>query len=1020
MKITRFAVDRPVTTTMLFLGLVFFGILSYKKLAVNLMPDLKLPYVIVNTVNIGATPEEIESEITDKIEKEVISINNLKEIKSYSMDNISMLTIQFNMSKDPDKALTEVKEKLDLVIPDLPREAEKPLVYSYNPNETPILNLIVSGEKSAKELFDYTDKILKNRLLKINGVSKADLSGGEVREIKVLADTRRMYEVQMNITDVASTLKAINAKMSAGDFSNKHIQFAAETNNKFRSVNDVRNSYITAPSGPTKLTDFALVVDSVKRVKTKSSFFDIPNNKRYKNIVNIGIMKKSSANAVLVAEEVKKFVEEISDELPEGIKISIPYDSSKYVKSSVDDALMNVILGILLTGLILVFFVGDIRTSIIVSISIPISLISTFIIMKAINASLNMLTLMSFSVAIGALISNSIVVIENIMRLKKTGMTIKEAAINGTQEVTMSVIASTGTNLVVFLPIASMSSIAGAFFKEYALTITAATVFSLIVSFMLTPMLTTVVFRKDKEPGRFARFMDRLFGKLEDRYERSLARLIAKVWRPIVLFIAMFGVFILSTGLLSSIGFEFEPQEDNGNIYIGFECVAGTSINENARIISLVNEKISKHKEVKAIISNVGIKNEFTKGSNVAKITVTLVGKDKREISNADLAEIIYDEINEIPEIIPFVSTKDSDDGAPLSFTLQSDNMQKLIEANNIVDSIMRSVPGLLNYESNFRQGNKIIDIKPKQRLLAELGISPVELAMAIRGNINGIKAGVYKDNGKEYDIMVSYPENQINSIEKIKQIPFFVNGKTYTVEQLGDLSYKNSQAQILHVDKEKTVEFSVIPNKDVVANVAQDNIKEALATVELDSSIRFNWSGNIKELDNTVTDMIVTFLIAMMLMYMLLASLLENFWHPVIIFTTVPMAMIGVFLFMYLGGTTMNIMSLMAIITLLGLVVNDSILIHDYTEQLKNRGIKLKEATLTAGKTKMKTVIMTTIAIIAGMLPNALGIGDAGAEYRTPMAVVTIGGIITSTILTLYVIPSLFYIIKRRKVKNQ
>ncbi len=1019
MKITRFAVDRPVTTTMLFLGLVFFGILSYKKLAVNQMPDLKLPYVIVNTVNVGATPEEIESEITDKIEKEVISINNLKEIKSYSMDNISMLTIQFNMSKNPDKALTEVKEKLDLVIPDLPREAKKPLVYSYNPNEAPILNLIVSGEKSAKELFDYTDKVLKNRLLKINGVSKAVLSGGEVREIKVLADTRRMYEVQMNITDIASTLRAINAKMSAGNFSNQHMQFAAETNNKFKSVNDVHNSYITSPHGPLKVGDFAYVADSVKRIKTKSSFFDISNNKQYKNIVNIGIMKKSSANAVLVAEEVKKFVEEISAELPEGIKISIPYDSSKYVKSSVDDALMNVILGIILTGLILVFFVGDIRTSIIVSISIPISLIATFIIMKAINASLNMLTLMSFSVAIGALISNSIVVIENIMRLKKTGIPIKKAAINGTQEVTMSVIASTGTNLVVFLPIASMSSIAGAFFKEYALTITAATVFSLIVSFMLTPMLTTVVFRKDKEPGRFARFMDKMFAKLENRYERSLAKLIAKVWRPIALFIAMFGVFILSTGLLSSIGFEFEPQEDNGNIYIGLECVAGTSLNENARIISLVNEKISKHKEVKAIISNVGIKNEFSKGSNVAKITVTLVDKDKREISNADLSEIIYDELNTIPEIIPFVSTKDSDDGAPLSFTLQSDNMQKLILANNIVDSLLRDVPGLLNYESNFRQGNKIINIKPKQRLLAEIGINPIELAMAIRGNINGIKAGVYKEDGKEYDIMVSYPEHQINSIEKIKQIPFFINGNTYTVEQLADLRYKNSQAQILHVDKEKTVEFSIIPNKDVVANEAQNNIQEAIAKVELDKSVRFSWSGNIKELGNTVTDMIITFLIAMLLMYMLLASLLENFWHPVIIFTTVPMAMIGVFLFMYLGGTTMNIMSLMAIITLLGLVVNDSILIHDYTEQLKAKGIKLMEATLTAGKTKMKTVIMTTIAIVAGMLPNALGIGDAGAEYRTPMAVVTIGGILTSTILTLYVIPSLFYIIKKRKIKN-
>ena len=1001
---------------MLFLALVFFGILSYQKMAINLMPDLKLPVVVVNTIHVGATPEEIESEITDKIEKEVVSLNNLKLMQSYSMEDNSLLIIQFDMKKDPDKALAEVKEKLDLVIPSLPKEAEKPLVMAYNPNEEPILHLAVSGSKSAKELYDWTDRVLKEKLLKIDGVSKADLSGGEVREIKLLADKRRLYEVQMNLTDVAALVNSINAQVSAGDFSNQHRQMAIETGNKFQAVSDISESYISTMSGPLRIGDFCHVVDSAKNLKSKSIYFDGEHQQKHDNVVMIGVMKKSSANGVQVAQAVKETVAALQGELPDGITLGIPYDSSKYIESSVNDALTNVVLGILLTGFILLFFLGDFRTTIIVSISIPVSLIATFVVMRGINASLNMMTLMSFAVAIGALISNSIVVIENILRLRKEGIPIKEAAVKGTQEVMMAVIASTGTNLVVFLPVAMMGSMVGAFFKEYALTISAATVFSLVVSFMLTPMLTSVIFAKDRKPGKFSQRMDRFFSRLENRYERSLSNLIAKRWRPWALFGVMFVVFVASTGLLSRIGIEFEPKEDSGVVNVELEMVSGTSIRESGKIVSEVIDKIAKHKEVKAVFGTAGQKNTFSSGTNLANIMVTLLPKKDREISNADLAEIIHIELSQIPEIIPFVSTSESSQGAPLSFTLKANDIEDLATANKTAKAVLKNVDGLLNFESTYREGKQILHIEPRTHLLAQLGTNSMELGMVVRSCVNGIKAGVLKEQGKEYDIVVSLPEDQINSIEKIKQVPVFIDGQTYTIEQLASMSFKNSQSQILHIDKQKTIEFSLIPDKGVAMNVAQENILKALEDAGIPEAVTFEWSGSAKEMDDTMDDMLITFGIALLLMFMLLASLLENFWHPVIIFTTVPMAMIGVFIFMWIAGTTMNIMSLMAIITLLGLVVNDDILIHDYTEQLREKGLKLREATLKAGKTKMKTVIMTTVTIIAGMLPNALGIGDAGAEYRTPMAVVTIGGILLSTVLTLYLIPSLFFVIRNKK----
>ncbi len=1017
MKITEFSVNRPVTTSMLFLALVFFGIVTYHKLSVNLMPALNLPAMAIATDYYGTTPEEVETELTEPIEEELATLSGLKLLQSYSMANSSLIFVQFNQGKDPTEALNEVKTKVDQVVPFLPKEAEKPLVQTFDFKDAPVLDLVVLSDGSASELFDITDKTIKDRLSRIEGVSKVDLSGGEVREIKVLSDKKTMYEIGMNLSDVSDYLNSVNTKLSGGDFVNNQRQFSIETNNRFSNVEEIRNSRIPTSAGVQKLSDIAQVIDTVKKIKSRTILSDFENERSYTQVIGLAIRKNTSANAVRVARDVKALIPELQEELPDNIQIIVPFDSSEYVESAVDDALMNVALGILFTGIILYFFLNDLRNTIIVSISVPVSLIGTFIAIRFFDGSLNMMTLMSFSVAIGALISNSIVVLENIVRLREEGLDIKEAAVQGTREVMMAVIASTGTNLVVFLPIANMTSITGAFFKEYALTISAATVFSLIISFMLTPMLASVLLKKEKRPSRFSQMMMRFFEWLEDAYERSLRRLISSRRNPVILFSVMFIFFLISTGLLPQIGFEFEPQEDNGDVFLELEMPPGTAISRSTALMQQVEGIISQHAEVKTMLTSIGAKNSFTVGTNFANAAIRLYPKEAREISNVEFAEIISRELDEIPEIIPFVSTVSSEDGAPIQFTLQSKDQDNLLFANEMVLNVLNGVDGLLNYESSARQGNPIIRMKPDQRLLAELGINPFDLAAAVRAAISGVKATVLKERGNGYDVRISYPEDQVNSIAKIEELPIFTSQAVYTIGQLVEVAYESSQAQILHLDKQKTVEFSANPAPDVISGDIRNRIDQAVRHLELPPGVSFQWAGNAKELDQTLDDMIITFTIALVLMYMLLASLLENYWHPIIIFTTVPMAMIGVFLFMYMGGQTMNIMSLMAIVTLLGLVVNDDILIHDYTEQLMHRkGMLLKEATLLAGRKKMKTVIMTTVAIIAGMLPNALGFGDAGAEYRTPMAVVTIGGMITSTILTLYLIPSLFYIIRTKK----
>ncbi len=1022
MRITKFAIERPVTTSMLFLALVIFGMMTYYSLAVNLFPELKLPVISVTTYKVGTTPEEIEKEITDKIEKELSTLSGLKELKSYSMPDVSQITVQFQHGIDADVALNEVKSKLDLVIPDLPREAERPLVQKFKLSDIPVIDIVVSSDQlSPNQLFDYAERELKERLSQLEDVSNVILSGGEQREIRILVDKAAMHDLEMNVPDVSDFMRTTNIQVSGGDYRNADRVSSIEVGAKFQSVDDIAEVPIITRHGTKLIKDLATVVDTVKDNKGKALYYDVKGDQKYGNIVSLSIMKATDANSVRVARDVKEFIEEIRPGLKAGVAVSIPFDTSEYVESSVDDALVNIVLGILITGIILFFFLNDIRTTLIVSISIPVSLLGTFMAISSFEGSLNMMTLMSFSVAIGALVSNSIVVIENIIRLKNEGMEIKQAAFQGTREVMMAVIASTGTNLVVFLPISMMTSITGAFFKEYALTISAATIFSLIVSFMLTPMLASILLKKQRPIGRISRLAIKFFDRLEKVYERSLTALLSRRRNPLLLFGFMMVIFISSFGLLNSIGFEFEPQEDDSEVYVEMEMPSGTAVDRSEELVQWVEGEIGHFDEVKAVLTIIGKKNESTTGPNFANARIKLLPKEERTISDVEFAQLLEDRLKVMPEIQSTVSAVSTDDGAPIQFFVKSDSREDLEKSNEIIKELLQKVDGILNFETSLRPGNPLIRFEPDSRLLADLGLSPLQLSQTIRNAVNGSKVSVYKERGKEYDIVLSYPNDQVNSVDKIRAIPVFTEQGSYSVGQLAKVHYETSAAQIQHDYKTRTVEFTANLTPGALQGDVQAKINALMAKTELPSSATFAWAGNVKELNEATVDMTITFFIAFLLMYMLLASLMENFWHPIIVFTTVPMAMIGVFVFMYFFGATMNIMSLMAIVTLLGLVVNDDILIHDYTEQLMHKKkLNIYRATILAGKTKMKTVIMTTVAIIFGMLPNALGIGDAGAEFRTPMAIVTIGGMITSTILTLYLIPSLFYLIRSRKKGSQ
>lgn len=1021
MKITKFAIDRPVTTTMLFVALTFFGILAYRSVGVNIMPKVNSPTVTVTTVLPGASPEELEKNVTEKIEKEISGLGNLKRVISYSMENVSTVQAEFRSSKNENEAVNEIKEKVEVAMAEMPQSIERPVIQKSNISDVPVLTIVMTGNKSGNELYDLADKKLKNMFTRINGVTKIDIVGGEKREIKVLADMRRAAELGLDLTQAGRAIQAANTKLPGGTYDNDGMNFSIETGREAGSPEEIERLMIPHRSYPLSVREFAVVSDSVKRPVNKSTFQDLQNEIYYDNVVTMMIRKEPNANGVKVARAIKEKLPQFEQELPEGVRLSVPFDESEFTESSVDDAILNVILGILLTGLILFLFIGDYRTVIIVSISIPISLIASFIVLKQLNATLNMMTLMSFAVSIGALISNSIVVIENIIRLKNKGMPIKQAAIEGTSEVTMAVIASTGTNLVVFLPMAMMTSMIGAYFVEYALTISVATVFSLLVSFTLTPMLASVLLKKDLKGNKFTHTLDRFFERLSDRYGRSLEKLIARKRRGVTLFVGMMLVFIASFGLLKFIDFDFMPKEDMKVVFVEVELPAGSSLETSGKHAKRIDQIVMQHPEVVAIQTLIGEKGTMSKGTNLLKIKLLLTPPDQREISNYKLAEVLKKQLDSLPDVKPLVSANGIEGGLPVAFLVQSENHDDLKKASAKIEAELAKLKGISGIESNNRNGNRLVRVLPREEVVSRLNLTAYDVAAAINSAVNGIKIGVYKEQGKEYDITISFDGEDVDGIDKVKNIPVIFSGQQYTVEQLADISYGISQAQIYHVNSLPTIEFGIMPEDGVSDMEMQNRIGRLMEEVDVPNSVMMKWAGMAEDLDESMRDMAFTLILSIVLLYMLMASLLENFWHPFLLLTTLPMAMIGVLALIFASGSTMNMLSLIAIITLLGLAVNDSILIYDYNRQLLDRGESLHSATIQSAKTKLKTVIMTSVAIAIGTLPNALEFGaGAGAAYRTPMALVTIGGIITSTILTLYVVPSLFYMVKNRRKSKE
>ena len=1024
MFLAKIATHRPVLTTTIILVFILFGVSAYLSLNLDTFPEVKVPYVTITTIYPGAGPKEVESLITKRIEDEISTISGIERILSFSMDNSSIIIIEFKLGKDVDVANREVKDQVDKILYKLPGDAKKPIIQKLDIQAFPIIDLIVYGNVSPVELYEFCDKTLKDRISQVPGVANVDIVGGQERAIKVELDSRVAYENSISLPQLVQILKANNIDLPGGTFQTGNNEISVRLKGEYPTIEQLKNLRIPTFFGLKKLEQIARISDTGKVVRQRAIFFNHPRNIESENVVHLSIVKAADANAVKVSDAISQILPEIEKSIPKGIKIEKVQDQTDFTRATFNDTMSNIYLGVIFTGLVLFLFLFSLRTTFIVALSMPVSIISAFILFKAFGLTLNILSLMGISVSLGVLVANSVVVLENIFRFKNTGYTLKDAAYFGTKEVTVAVLASTLTNLIVFLPIANMSSLVGFFLKDLALAATFTTLFSLFISFTLTPMLASLMLlpKQEKETA-FTRLYNKIDSSINNIYKNLLTKILARKRNSVILVVSSFAAFIITFVLIApNVGLEFIPQVDAGLIQIQIELPENSNLQTTSQKVKEVIEKIKQHNEIIAIVANIGKKDNINTGSNMASIDVKLSDASERETTINEMVDRINSELDSITNIKTIVKVGDVIPGGqyPIQFYFLGQDIDTLEYYKNIIVENLKNVNGLINFDNSSRKGKPEITITPRREILPEIGLTLVDLAYTIRGAVDGIEATTFRESGNEYDIVVTLSDYDVDLPEKIGNIPIITQMGTFRLNQIANIELSSSVANVLHLDKYKSIQFTGTNAPGVPLGVVTSEIERRLSKLNLPKGYTFKWAGYTKFMKDMFKDMLRAFVIATVLTYLLLSAILESFMQPLYIMATLPLGLIGVLLSLPLTGTTYNLASLMGIIMLIGIVVNNAILILDYTNQLvREKDYNVKDALIEAGTVKLKPQIMSSFALILGMLPMALQIGEAGREFRAPLGIVSIGGLITSTFLTIFVIPAVYYIFSKGRRKE-
>jgi hydrophobic/amphiphilic exporter-1 (mainly G- bacteria), HAE1 family len=1012
----RMAVERPVLTTMLVVMSLVLGLFGFSRMQTDLFPEVEFPFVTVATVYPGAGPEEIETQVTDRMEEAVSSLAGIRTLRSFSQENVSIVLIEFDLGVNPDQAAIDVRDRIEAVRGLLPTEVESPVVQKFDLGALPVMNLALSGPQTTDALFELADEELRERFSRVDGVASVQIVGGRAREVEVLVSAERLEAYGMTLPDVIGLIQAENVSVPSGRIAEARADVPVRVVGEYRSVRELEELRLLLAEGQVvRLGDIAQI---------REGFEDVTQVARFNGdaAVSISIQKRSDANPVNTARGVREEIARMQRTLPPGTQITVVRDGSEFIESSIRDVLWNLLIGIILTTLVLFLFLHSWRGTIIAAAAMPVTIIATFLLMDAAGFTLNVMTLMALSITVGILVTNTIVVLENIYRHLDLGEEPAGAARKGTSEIAVAVAASTLTNLVVFTPIAFMEGIIGQFFYAFGLTVVFATTFSIFISFTLAPLLASRLLRSnetehEETEGRLAplwRRWDAGYRGLEQSYRASLGWALD---RPRNGWIVIASIFVLSIVSLfvagSFVGGEFIPSSDEGAISVELELPSGTPIQRTSEVALRAEERIRQLDDVESMLTTIsGSSADFMalgSGANRANILVTL--REGGRTSNEVLREL-RPMLADIPDAsVTAIATDPSAMGggqAPIQLQISGPDYNVLRQLAGQVTAQLALVPQLSDVDNTLEEPRTELVFRPDRAALADYGLTVGQVGQVARASIAGTVAGVYRGEiGRERDIRVRLAEDARQRAAQVGQIQVRSPRGTVPIGSLGELVETESPTAIQRVDRARTVEINAQIGQGTLTT-AVSAIQEQMDRTPLPPGYEYRITGEFEQFGDALSAVLVALLLAITLTYIVLAMILESFVHPFTIMLTLPLGAVGAFLGLFLWGASINIFSMMAIIMLVGIVVNNAILILDYTAQLRREGRGIIEALLEAAPARLRPIVMSNIAIVFALIPQAISTGS-GANFRVPMAVVTIGGVLLSAVFTLFLIPVIY-----------
>ncbi|MBF0330103.1 MAG: efflux RND transporter permease subunit [Nitrospirae bacterium] len=1007
------SIKRPVFATMVILAIVLLGVVSYPNIGVDLFPKVEFPIINITTKLKGASPEIMDIDVTDKIEEAVNTINGVKTLTSVSIEGVSTVTVEFVLERDIELAAQDVREKISLVRGKLPRDIDEPIIEKVDPDAAPVLWMALSGDRSVREISTYADEVLKEQIQKVNGVGSIRTGGLRLRQVRIWLDSARMNAYKITAHDIIRALQKENVELPGGRIETNTKEYSVKIKGEFADPQEFNNLIVAYAKGaPVRLRDIGRVEDGMEEKRSIIRFGG-------KNAVGMGVQKQSGTNTVEVIDRVKAELEKIRKNLPPGMNLDISFDQSVFIKRSINEVQHHLVYGGFFATLAVLIFLKSLRITLISALAIPTSIISTFAIMNAFGFTFNNMTMLALSLSIGILIDDAIIVIENIHRHIEAGKEPMEAASTATKEIGLAVMATTLAIVAIFLPVAFMKGLVGRFFVQFAFTVVFAVLVSMFVSFTLTPMMASRYLRIDKIRhcheltgstgfcGRLSDMLERMYMRIEEIYRKLLFYSIEH--RVKVLVISLL-VFVFSLFITKFIGKEFAPSEDQSRVAVRLQAPIDYSVEQADKMFMQAEQSISKMSEVVSVFYAQG----FFGPTNKATMFVALKPKSDRKKSQ----EQVKAEMRKILKNIVGLKASAEDisligggiRNVPIQYVIRGRDLSMLEKHMDKISTEFSKLPGIVDIDSSLEAGKPEVKVFIDRDKAADLGVETATVAEAINFLIGGeVDVTKFKDTakGRRYDVRARLnPSDRTNPDDIGRLYVRAKDGKLVEVSNIVRIKEGGGPSVINRVDRQRAVMMFANLEKKPLGQAKEE--LDAIAAKTLSPDYTTAYKGAADMMGESFYYLIFALVLGVVMAYMILAAQFESFVHPVTVLLAMPFSFIGAFGALLLTNNTLNIFSLIGLILLMGLVKKNAILLVDYTNTLRGQGMSRREAILQAGPIRLRPILMTTVAMILGMMPIALGLGE-GAETRAPMAIATIGGLLSSLFLTLIVVPAAY-----------